>query len=124
MLRSQKFLKRFHAPSLDPVPEFNTSSNEVIECPDSQGNKHYINQVTRHSMQLSDFVDIADDSSNYSIEVLQSAGISLSPCPTYEHADIDTLSLYSDALESERLPFPQPDTESQSHQLLNVTPSE
>ena len=114
MLRSQKFLKRYSAPVLDPVQEFNTSTNEVIDCTDSTGNIYHVTKVKRHSMQLSDFVDIADDASNYSIEVLQSAGIALSPCPTYEHADIDTLSQYSDALESEVLPFPQSDSQVES----------
>lgn len=124
MLRSQKFLKRFIAPAFDPVQEFKKSSNHVIECTDTKGNKYQVSQLERHPLQLSDFVDINDDASNYSIEVLQAAGISLSPCPIYEHADIDTLSQYSDALDSEKLPFPQPDLESQPQTESNVTPNE
>lgn len=104
MLRKCTFYDSYQEPSCFVVPEYQYSTNEVVDYINpktGESIKHTV--VKQHPFSVSDYCDVSDSASNYSVQVLQSANIPLAVCPTYEHLNVDDISDSLSVLDSEVL---------------------
>lgn len=104
MLRKQSFLRTYSEPKKFQVPEYQVSTNQLVEFVNPTTSEVIKKSVvTHHDMQLSDFTDVTDCAENYNVLALQDANIQLKPCPTFINASLDSLSEAVDPLYNEVL---------------------